>query len=73
MVYVLGWVGFRAVFAGGILTALLFAAFRPPVAVLIPVLIVLIAITGLLDMRDSMPEWFAWFRGRPPRMRRKSN
>jgi uncharacterized membrane protein AbrB (regulator of aidB expression) len=63
VVYLLGWVLFRAVFAAGILTALIVAAFRPPAAVLIPTLIVLIGIVGVLDLRHSMPEWFAWLGG----------
>jgi hypothetical protein len=66
VVYALGWVGVRAVLAAGVITALLAAALRPSAIVWIPTWIVLTAAWMILDLHQTLPEWFAWFRGRPP-------
>lgn len=63
----LGWVGFRAIFGAGLVTAVLMGVIHPPVLVVLLSLIVLTAIMGLIDMHQTLPDWFAWFRGRPPR------
>jgi hypothetical protein len=73
VVYTLGWVGFRAVLSAGALTALLVAIARPAAAVWIPTWIVLTAAWMILDMYQTLPDWFAWFRGRPPRGQRSDS
>jgi hypothetical protein len=67
VVYALGWVGVRAVLAAGVITALLVVALHPSAAVWVPAWIALTAAWTVLDFHQTLPEWFVWFRGRPPK------
>ncbi|MFZ1153278.1 MAG: hypothetical protein WAN93_00065 [Solirubrobacteraceae bacterium] len=65
IVQVIGWVGFRGLAAAGVLTALLVAALHPAAPIWIATWILLSVLLSTLDMRQTLPHWFAWFRGRP--------
>jgi hypothetical protein len=69
VVNVLWWVALRALSSAGVLTALLVVAVHPATPVWIAAWVVLTLLLGAIDMRQSLPSWFAWFRGtpRPPR------
>ncbi|HEX4187225.1 MAG TPA: hypothetical protein VHY83_04935 [Solirubrobacteraceae bacterium] len=64
--HVLGWVGFRALMSAGVLTALLVVAVHPAAPIWIGGWVLLTLLIGAIDMRQSFPRWFDWFRGRPP-------
>jgi hypothetical protein len=63
---VLGWVAIRAVMVAGVFTAILATAVHAAAPICIAALVVLTLLIGAIDMRESAPDWFAWFRGRPP-------
>jgi hypothetical protein len=69
--YVLGWIGYRGVISAAVLTALFVAAVRPPASIWVPTWAVLTLLLMMLDMRQTLPGWFAWFRGRPPQTPQK--
>lgn len=70
---VLGWVGYRGVVSASVLTALLVATTHPTAMIWVPVWVLLTALLAMLDMWQTLPSWFAWFRGRPPQRQRSPN
>lgn len=69
--YMLLWTTFRSAVSAGVVTALVVVAFRPPKDVWIATWVILVLLLVPLDMRQSAPGWFRWFRGRLSRRKQQ--
>lgn len=66
LAYALLWVGFRGLVVAAVLTAILAAVTRPPVTIWMPVWLVLTVAVALFELREELPDWWRWLRGRGP-------
>jgi len=56
----------RGAWVAGVVTAIVVATMRPPVAVWLTLWLVLAVLVAVALMRQSSPKWFAWMIGRDP-------
>jgi hypothetical protein len=68
LAYTLFWVGFRGMLVAAVLTATLVAITRSPATIWVPVWLVLTVEVALFELRQELPGWWRWLRGRGPNL-----